>query len=254
MDGHKNGFKILNWSDDRRLLVYMDARKLSLYDKQREEYIKFYHEENLNGLAFENQIYYPYDDLEVLKQYPFIEHLLIGQINIKDLTAIKYVNHLKGLYFEDNIAAFDFSIVKDSLENLSLIWHRNASNLDSLINLKWLYIERDQDDVLLPKGINKVQMYKSKRTTLNVFEHLINLKEVELYSNTKLTDIEGLVHLSQSLEVLEIEKCKNIADYTPILKLKTLKKLIISSYDKNRKEELKQLKKQLENDVYFNIS
>lgn len=250
--GYKNGFKTIYTpiSENRKeILVYMDARKISLYDKERSEYIKFYQEEGLTGLAFENEVYYPFEGLEVLKQYPFIEHLFIGQKNIKDLKGIQYIDCLKGLYFEGNTAAFDFEQVKDSLEILSLSWHRKLSNLDALQHLKFLHIEKDNEEVVLPSNIKVLELWKSKRTNLDFCQNLPSLKQLELFSNSKLTDLEGLVHLSQSLERLEIEKCKNIADYAPILKLEKLKRLRIDTYNKERKEELRELQSLLRKDI-----
>ncbi len=75
------------------------------------------------------------------------------------------------------------------------------------------------------------------------------MKRVELYANNKLTDLNGLAYLSESLENLEIEKCKKITDYTPILELKKLKRLRISSYDKEKIDDLKQLKNALREDI-----
>lgn len=254
MRDYKDGFIILNYSQERKLLVYMDARNISLYDKERSDYIRFYHEENLTGLAFENEVYYPFESVDVLEQYPFIEHLLIGQKNIKDLKGIQHVNCLKGLYLDDNSAVFDFEYLKEDLETLSLTWHRNLANLQNLKNLKLLHIEKDNEHVILPPNIEELELWKSKRTNLDFCESLHSLHTMKLYMNGKLTNLQGLVHLNQNLENLEIEKCKNIEDYTPILKLKKLKTLCIFSYKKEKSEELKELENSLvKKDIFVKI-
>lgn len=236
---HKNGFITINYRNNVQLLVYMDVREISLYDKEREEYLEFYREENLNGLAFENQLYYKYSDLEVLKEYSFIEHLLIAQSNIEDFSGVRHVTNLKGLYISGNKSKFDFRLVKNQLETLSISWHRKLTNLSRLLGLKFLHIEKDHNELLLPRNIEKLEMWKSKRTNLDFSKDLTNLKKMELYSNSKLTNVDGITHLSQNLEELEIEKCKKIEDYSPILSLKNLKKLKISHYDKDQAAHLR---------------
>lgn len=255
---HKNGFKTVHTplsEDKKELLVYMDARDISLYNKERSEYLDFFHQEKLAGLAFENQIYYPFKDLEILKQYPFIEELWIGQINIKDLSGVKHIEKLKGLCITDNTAAFDFNLLKDSLENTAFTWHRKLSNINVLRKLKVLHLERDNDDVVLPPNIEDLEIRKSQRTNLDFLENHLSLQEIKLNSNRKLENIGGLVNLSDSLEKLQIEKCKNITDYTPLLKLTKLTYLRISAYDKARKEELRKLqpllRKQIEEVIIY---
>ncbi|AEE51738.1 hypothetical protein [Haliscomenobacter hydrossis] len=236
---YKDGFVVLDWSLNRKLLVYMDARQFNLYDKEREEYLKFYKQENLNGLAFENSIYYPYTHLDVLEEYPFIEHLFIGQKKIKDFSAIKYVRQLKGLYFEDNSAEFDFTMVKESLEYLSTRWHAKLKNIEQLYHLKWLWIEQDDDDVHLPAQVEKLDFFRSKKTHLDALASCKAVKIIVLDKCTKLANIQGLKYVGQSIEELRIEKCKNLEDFSPILELDTLKSLKIIDWNKENKENLK---------------
>lgn len=253
MRDYKNGFIILNSSPERKLLVYMDARNISLYDKERSDYIRFYREEGLTGLAFENEVYYPFESVDVLEQYPFIEHLLIGQKNIKDLNGIQHVDSLKGFYLNDNSAAFDFEYLKESLETLALTWHRNLLNLQNLKNLKFLHIEKDNEGVILPSNIEELELWKSKRTNLEFCESLHSLHTMKLYMNNKLTDLNGLIHLNRSLEKLEIEKCKNVEDYLPILNMEKLKSLTIFSYNKEKSNELKELVNLLRKDIIVKV-
>ena len=185
---YKSGFKTIYTpvTENRsELLVYMDTCNISLYDKEPSEYVNFYHSQGLAGIAFENEIYYPFEDLEVLKLFPFIEHLFIGQKNIKDFKEIKYLKNLKGLYFEGNNAAFDFELVKDDLEILVLAWHRKLSNLDILQKLQVLDITKDNDDVALPQSLIKLEISQSKRTNLDFCKNLKSLQELKLLSNRK---------------------------------------------------------------------
>lgn len=241
MENYKNGFKTFNWTGDRNLLVYMDAREISLYDKDREEYLTFYRQEGLNGLAFENELYYKYTDVEVLKNYSFIKHLFIGQKNIKNLEGIRYVDDLEGLYLEGNLSPVDFDTLKGSLRRLSLDYHKGVKNLDKLDDLILLHIEKDNDKVLLPKSIKSLELYKSKRTNLEFLKSCNQLNRLELYSNGKLSDIRGLVSCAEDLKELEIERCKKIEDFSPILRLRKLQKLSIKLYDKEKSSQLEEL-------------
>ena len=241
---YKNGFKTI-YHNDYHLLVYMDAREISLYNKDREEYIKFYKMEGLNGLAFENEAYYKHVDIEVLKDYFFIKHLFIGQKNIKNLNGISYINNLEGLYLENNLSPLDFDVFKDSLKHLSLSYHKRIKNLDRLNDLFFLHIEKDKDDVTLPKNIKSLELYKSKRTNLNFLRTFNQLNRLELYSNVNLYDINELISCAECLEELEIERCNSIKDFTPILQLKKLHKLSIKLYDKEKSSELIELGKKM---------
>lgn len=239
---YKNGFITIKYKTNIDLMVYVDAREISLYNKDRVEYLNFYKKEGLNGLAFENEIYYKYSDIEVLKDYPFIKYLLIDQKNIKNLDGIKYVENLEGLYLQANSAAFDFENVKHTLKDLSLNYHKKIVNLDTLNKLRSLHIEKDIDEVLLPKGLSSLELHRSKRTNLNFLADCNNLEHLSLYANNKLSDIKGLSTCAASLKVLEIDRCKNIDNFNSILQLKHLQKLSINLYDKEKVSELQALK------------
>lgn|GEM_PF-6825153 len=248
MTAYKDGFKMLNLSNNRRLLVYMDARQISLYDKSRKEYQNFYHQEKLNGLAFENEIYYPYENLEILKEYHFIEHLYICQKNITDLTGLKYAKRLKGLYVMENKAALDFSLdnIRCNLRYLSLNWHYKVSKMNCLSSLATLRLTRDRDEVKLPINIEEIQLDFTHRTNLDIFEGFTALKRLSIHKASKLNDIGGLSDCGDTLEELELAYCKNLRDYSPILKLSKLKVLKINNYHKSCISNLESLRSKIQ--------
>lgn len=238
---YKNGFITIKYNDNTNLMVYIDAREISLYDKDREEYLNFYKSEGLDGLAFENQLYYKKEDVGVLKDYPFIKHLLIAQGNIKNLDAISHIDALEGLYIKNNSAGFNFDNIKYSLKYLSLSYHKGIVNLERLNHLNKLHIEKDTDKVQLPENIKSLELYKSKRTNLDFLSVFNDLNRLEIYSSNKLTDIKGILNCAKDITELEIERCKKIDDFLPILKLEKLRKLSIKLYDKEKITQLKEL-------------
>lgn len=242
---YKNGFIILNFSEEIRLLVFMM--------KKKDECLEFYQKEGLNGLSFENSIYYSLEDLSILQNYSFINYLEIGILNLKDLSGIQYIPQLKGLYVASNVAFLDFNWIKNTLEMLTIDWHKKMLNIEQLSFLRYLNIWGDTDEVLYPPNLVELRICKSKRINLNFLKDCNKIKKMDLYGNRKLSDIEGLAYLSDSLEELEIDACKNITDFSPILALNKLKKLEIISYSKDKKEELKTLKQKLNPDTIFYI-
>jgi len=59
-------------------------------------------------------------------------------------------------------------------------------------------------------------------------ERFVNLKELELYSASKLEELSALQSLSKTLVTIELENCKKIADYEILGRIPSLKKIILA--------------------------
>jgi hypothetical protein len=71
-------------------------------------------------------------------------------------------------------------------------------------------------------------LLKTDILTLRGIERFRNLKKLQVVSASKLEAIAPLCVLSNSLEEIQIEKCKKINDYETLATLKSLRKIILS--------------------------
>ena len=112
--------------------------------------------------------------------------------------------------------------VTDRLKGLE-----NSVKLESLTISD--YKSKTKDLYALP-SLNDLQylsLIKTDITTMQGIERFSNLKKLEIFSASKLETIAPLEALSNSLEEVQIEKCKKVKDYETLRRVKSLKKIIL---------------------------
>lgn len=251
---YHNGFMI-HYSCGKRLLVFFHNKPKECFD--------FYQKEALDGLIFENSIYYPHAHLDCLKDFSFIKFLEIGIPNIKDLSALKSLEHLEGLVLYENNAFLDCHWVQNTLKFLSIRWSKKILNLNSLKGLESLCISHINDQTLFPPNLvhlgisdsnltslnhpsiflsNLVHLdiINSKLTSLNKIANCSRLKQLYLDNLKLLQNIDDIAGLQNTLDDLYIEDCEQILNYDSILNLNQLQILrLITKKNKQAKMELK---------------
>lgn len=262
---YKEGF-IIHHSLGKRLLVFFHNKAKECFD--------FYQKEALDGLIFENSIYYPHAHLDCLKDFPLIKYLEIGIPNIKNLSALKDLEHLEGLILHENNVFLDCHWVQNTLKLLSIRGSKKILNMESLHALESLSMTNVNEQTLFPPNLVSLGISYSKITSLNKILNCPNLKELSLYNlrlfrnidaialncpNLKqlsleslrlLPNIDAIAALHETLEDLYIENCEQILNYDPILSLNQLKVLRWIT-NKNKKSKM-ELKKRLRMEIDVN--
>lgn len=218
-----DGFKTVTGTDNSITFLF-DSKRPS-------ESCNFAINNNIKKISLYPSVYFA-DNLDpILPLSDYLEGLLLDdRIQYDNLDTFKKLTYLSVPDNKRNIV--DLSCFK-KLETLSCNYSKRTLNLDKCLNLKSLSIENynptTNDLSEFPTLLNLVQLrfFRSNILSLNGVEKLMSLKEIRIYSASKLKKIENLKFLTDYLEEIQIEKCKNISDYNFLGEIKSLIKLVI---------------------------
>ena len=224
MEISKDGFKTTKGTDGSICFLF-DSNRPS-------ESCAFALKNNIKKITLYPNVYFANNLDPILPLSDYIEGLLLDdRISYDNLDVFINITFLS---VPDNKRDFvDLSCFK-KLESLSCDYSNRILNLNMCVNLKTLsignYKSKTMDLTEFPILINliKLSFFKTNILTLKGIENLIGLKEIGIYSSSNLTNIDSLKFLSNSLEEIQIERCKQISDYNILGELKSLKKIILS--------------------------
>lgn len=189
---------------------------------------------NIKGIIISNDNDYLLDNIDFLKEYDFIELVIISAYKKLDYSGINHLRNLKVLsintLYKDNQeinfdkfpnlidCRFTWRVKAKSLFNCSSLQYlgissykgKNLENFNKLINLKTLSIGQSSIETL--GGLNK----------------LIKLENLDLYNNRKLINFEGIINFS-TLKSFSIDSCKGLNNINEISTLLNLTKLVINN-------------------------
>jgi len=241
MKKYQDGFILVEW-------IFSDEYLLEIKIEELREAMDFYQRKDLSGLVLRNRIYFNQNNLEFLKDYPFIKKLYIDHPEIIDLRGLSYLENVDGLCLGHHNGGVDFNRVSKSLTELYVIWSdRQYRNVEKVLKLKYLVIEKSTEKIVYPKNLEFLEMRAAKIRTLDSIAHLSELKKLELHRCLKLTDISAITSLN-NLEELLIMGTNHIESFAPLMNLINLKKIGINLRDrKQRKVVEESLKKSLPN-------
>jgi hypothetical protein len=203
MKKYKNRFVYSESPGFGKRLELFHNPNIYLYDKLKESK-EFYLEEGMNGLIFDNTIYYPFNNLDILQEFPEITTVEVTTSNITNFDGLKYAPKLENIKFETS-AKLNLEIVPNTVTNLILAYHKKITGLKEMDNLKYLAIYKDNNDLDLPKNLEHLVLIQSKRDSLKFTDDLKNLKELELYHCNKMTSIDEMANW---ITKLKIDDCK----------------------------------------------
>ena len=163
----------------------------------------------------------------------FLEGLSVLETHY-DYSVVNKLHKLKYLGIPDN--GKDVIDLKNfpNIEMCGVAYSERLQGLESCIHLKSLtisnYKSKTKDLSALPllNNLEHLSFIKTDITTMQGIERFNNLKNLEIFSASKLETIAPLQALSNSLEEIQVEQCKKINDYQTLGKVKSLKKIILS--------------------------
>jgi hypothetical protein len=208
MKKYKNGFVYVESpSFGKRLELFYNPH-IYLYNKL-EECRSFFLEEKMNGLIFANTIYYPFDNLEILKEFKGITSLEIATSNITNFEGLKYASKLKNVII-DTSAKLNLGILPNTVANLILKYHKKITGLNEMKNLRLLSLNNDNNDLELPKYLERLILIKSRRDSLKFTEDLKSLQKLELYFCNKITSVD---EVPKWIKEINVEDCKYLNQF-----------------------------------------
>ncbi|MBC8062417.1 MAG: hypothetical protein H7Y18_17365 [Clostridiaceae bacterium] len=162
---------------------------ITIESNRLESYLKYIKENNIRAISLSN-LYYFGENMEFLKDCPFVEKLSITSSSILDYSSIGHLKQLKILTLEEPNGKVDLSN-NNTLEELSTELNKNIIGIDKLKNLKvlklWKYNPKSKsiNDLSALSSLEELHIIQSNITSLNGCWNLINLKILELSYLTK---------------------------------------------------------------------
>jgi internalin A len=187
------------------------------------------------GFSNANELYKFKLDTSYFKDYDFIKSLqlydYIGLTDegIKGLYELKTLEHL----------GFEHVSVKPDLSNFPLLetlyfkYNEGVKNINTLKNLKDLLIfSLKTKDCSYLSGLDGLEMLRFTRGTFLSINGIENfkLKRLDINYNSTVENIDAVMSLPE-LEILKIEKCKKLCDYSFLAGNKSIKELCIDNLD-----------------------
>lgn len=209
------------------------------------ETLQFMKSENLKGLEINMSLGYPNLEIRFLKDFHFLEDLIVIYQPLQKTSELNNLHNLKTLsldsYFYSELDFDNFP----NLTEVSIHWTKNAKNLfkqkqlqslkiryyngtdlleiSNLVNLTSLSIVKSPlqsiKDLKKLEKLTELQLaLLANLDSLNGIEDLKNLQKLDVQGCRKIKSINELGNLS-NLEYLSLNNCGDIDSLTPIEKL-----------------------------------
>jgi hypothetical protein len=224
----KQGFKLLRGTNGESSL-YIDSSRL-------DESIEFMVTHRVKHIQIDSNQGYTLRNLDFLSRIEdFVEGIVIPDDHYTNLEIVNTLHKLKFLGLgDDKKSKVDLSNFPD-LETCAVKHSPRLKGLETCKNLKHLTLSNyksNSNDLSEFPGLFSLEslfLIQAQLKSLNGIGKLNSLKELKLYGISKLLTIEEIGKLSDALEEIEIENCKNISDFDSISNVTSLKKLIITA-------------------------
>jgi hypothetical protein len=170
--------------------------------------------------------------LDFLSECPDIEIVHTGNEYLRDVTGLYQLKNLKSLSLNDIKPSLEIDFGR--IPSLEVFWGQlppKAKGVGALENLKemrlWSYKPKSKnlEPLSLLKKLKSLELIQSNITSLKGAEGLESLETLGLYYLRSFSSLQDIKYLSGTLKVLDIENCKKIGDFNPIVNLKGLEVL-----------------------------
>lgn len=196
------------------------------------ECIEYINQHNITYLEIGGA--YEDEDVNFLEHCSNVEHLIISNHAIKNISGVYDLKKLKSLSITESSLTLELDKLT-TLEKLFLHWNKRITGIEHLVNLKQLYLWN-----YAPKGGNleelrdltKIEVLSLTQCKIHSLAGIGNLKKLrrlELNYLRQLNDLADLRGVKNSLQRLEIESCKKVEDPSEIQYLQKLEFLIFSN-------------------------
>lgn len=222
MTDHKDQFQTTIGTDGLKNLRFDSTKAVQC--------CRFAVDNNIKKVTLLRSDYKAKDLAPLLPLKDFIESIFI-MADI-DLSLIHEFNNLRGLSLDKTSQKINL----DRFSELTTLCCVLTSNIEGLANCKklnLLYLSNFKsskgDLTILPElsSLTSLGLFKTQIASLDGIEKFQHLVKLNIYSAPNLVDISKINELT-SVEEIEFELCKRLADYSPFSKLKKLKKLLLS--------------------------
>lgn len=207
--------------------------KRSMSNHSLQEHIDFINKHKLE------KAYIIANNIDFITQCPTLKHVIVNPIvndnAFFDYSPLYELNNLESLSCNTTsnwrtVATVDYSKFKSNSIHSVGISKNGHINVDSLINVTNLSFSEvksfnDLNSYKALVNLKKINITQSNLVSLSGIENLINLEEILLAYNRKLTDISSLKHISKSLKSLYIESSPKITDFSCLEQLESLEDL-----------------------------
>jgi Leucine-rich repeat (LRR) protein len=222
----KEGFKILVTAAGHKQF-FMDSDRIS-------DSIKFLRKHNLRCVAINSFQGYKSNEIDFLKQLTdFLEGIIIPESKY-NIGIVNNLHNLRYLGFVNNHSDIIDLSNFPKLETLACDYSEQLARLDTCNHLQSLtlsnYDSKENNLLALPKlsELLHLSLIHTKIASLKGIGKFAKLKKLEIYGAMNLDNIEEMEKLSDTLEILEIERSKKVKDYTVIKELIKLERIRIS--------------------------
>jgi internalin A len=164
-----------------------------------------------------------------IKSLTLSDHIGINDKDLKGLYELKTLEHL----------SFEHVSVKPDLGNFPLLeelyfkYNEGTKNIHTLKNLQKLLIySLKTKSCSYLNGLNELNILRLTRGTFLSMNGIENfkIKRLDIKYNSKVENIDAIMTLPE-LEILNIEKCKNMHDYSFLTGNKSIRELFIDNLD-----------------------
>ena len=195
----------------------LDGSLTIRFDSSRSnEYCDFIIKNGIKKISLLPEIYQSKVLTPLLPLKEYITSLLLD--NYLDYTGLHLFKKLNFLSLPDNkkniIDLTNFHDLEHLMCNITprLIGLESCSKLKSLTINNYRPKSNDLSELPFLYSVMDLRFFQTKIISLNGIERFKNIKKFMLYSANKLESIEPLQILSNCLEEIDIDKCKNIKD------------------------------------------
>lgn len=201
---------------------------------QIEEGLTFMKEKGIKSLAINSAWGWKNKKpISFLKDHPWIEGVSLVEDDL-EISVINELHKLKVLLLSGDKykGELDFGNFPD-LRVFRGKWDvKRYARLNRCIECQEININKfpweNFEEIRSLNKLEKIELNYGRLQNLNGIENYKMLKDLNIYSQPELLSLTGLQSLSECLEILAIQKCKNIREYDQIGELKGLKALLLS--------------------------
>lgn len=210
----------------------LNSEYIVVESNRLKEYIDYINTKDISAIVI-NDSYYLNGDIDFLRDCPKVRKVNIVGSSLENYEGLSYLIHLQVLYFGEPKTKVDISQFTE-LEELYVDINKNVIGLEECRKLRvlklWKYKPQSKNLLGISKlsNIEELEVTQSTITDLTGISSLPKLLKFGLYYSNKLESIKQITEGNRVLKELSIESCKYIQDFSEIIALKNLEKLLIT--------------------------
>ena len=194
-----------------------------------DDYITYINEKKIKAIYICN-LYFFDSNIDFLNRCDFVEKINLNCDCVIDFSGIYYLKKLKSLFVNETKGKIDVS-------NYCLLEHlrinmKNVTGLDKLKSLKklalWSYNPKSKDlsELSALRSLEELELIRSNINSFKGCEKLQNLTLLDCTYMSKLTNLDYLEQMKETLKILRFESCKNIQNHDYVKCLTNLEWLV----------------------------